>query len=408
MVATAKKRKAASPEEVIHAFGDDVDTHLWLRDDPIAFCKHVLAFEPHKGQSVLLRDDLTGQFTLIVGSRQTGKTFGMAAKVSYDLFAYPGIRIFVFNPSESQSDILFDYVRRFYKSSPYLSRYCNTRVKGKKLFVGSENESVLEVVKVGTDGSTARGRSVEGFGYVIGDETQGLVDAWTIAQACEAFASTNRKGGGIVYMSSPGDPVDGNFFYSTYKDWSEQQRIAKSEGRKSRHRVLTFKSSDNPLITPEFLEDQRRRYKSAGREWMYRREHESEWVTPEGAFFNPLDIRQCVESDLPAGGRLDTYVWAMDPGGRKSPAVVMIGRFNQSLSRVEVVSVRSFIFEEKYRPHDGNEAIGEYEELVDVCCDLRRKYPPAWFGVDPNCEKSMSERLANTFKFPISDVCVER
>ena len=404
--ATKKTKRAITPEEVIASFDSkELTVHEQLRNDPIAFCEKVLGFTPHKGQVELLKSDLTALYTLIVGTRQTGKTFGTAAKVAYDLFAKPGIRIFVYNPSADQSDVLMDYVRRFYKNSPYLKQYCNTKIRGTKFYVG-ENESLLEVVKVGIDGSTARSRSVEGNGYVISDETQGLFDGWTIAQATEPFALTNKNAGGLLYLSSPGDPDESNFFYSTYKDWSEQQKIAENEGRTPKHKVLTYKASDNPTISPEKLAEARRRYKAAGQEWRYLREYESQWVMAEGQFFSERDVKQCVSDNLPKGGRLDTYVWSMDPGGRKSPAVIMVGRFNQTLSRIEVIDVRSFIFENKYKPHDGNEAISEYEELVDVCVDLRRKYPPTWFGVDPNCEKSLTERLKNTFQFPIVNLCV--
>lgn len=404
-----KPKAKPTDEQVLAAIdGDELALHILLRDDPIVFCKHVLGFTPHTAQAELLRDDLTSQFTLVVGSRQTGKTYGISAKITHDLFAHPGIRIFIYNPSQAQSDVLFSYVHRFFQTSPYLKRFCKFRIKGSKLLVGDEgSESLLEVVRVGVDGKTARGRSVEGNGYVIGDETQGLIgDGWKTAQACEAIASTNERGGGIVYLSSPGDPDDRNFFFATYKDWSEQQQIAESEGRKPRHKVYTFRSSETDHISPDFLRDQHRRYKAAGREWIYLREHESAWVKAEGLFFHDADVRQCCVDDITEGGRLDSFVWSMDPGGRKSPAVIMVGRFKQSLSRIEVVTARSFIFAEKYKPNDGHEPINEYQELVDVCCDLRRRYPCAWFGVDPNCEKSMTERLKNTFHFPIKDICV--
>lgn len=386
----------------------ELAVHTRLRNDPVQFCKHAcLDFTPHRGQVELLRSDLHRQKTLVVAGRRLGKTYGMVHKVAYDLFRFPGIRIFIFNPSETQSDILFDRVVSLFRHSPYLSRFAPSKLTGKKLSVHAEpNQSVLQVLKVGIDASKVRGHGTD-FGYFIGDEILAHFDAWEITNVIEPMILEGKGGNaGLVYLSSPGEASEDNFFYATYKDWQEQERIALSENRRPRHRVITFTYEDVDHIDHNEVADQKRKYEKRGQLWFFEREYLGKFNRSEGHFFCAPDIRQCVNHSLPKGGRLDTYVWSMDPGGRRSPAVIQVARLNQSLSRLEVTAVRSFVFADVKKENDGHEVIDAYEELVNVCVDLRKSYSPVAFYVDPQCEKSLTERLRNTFQFPIVDTLI--
>ena len=369
----------------------------WLREDADAFCEYALDFKPHKQQRNIFHTDLHECESIVVGSRRGGKTFGVRKKVVWDLFRLPGIRIFIYNPSESQSNVLFDGVCRDYRTSPFLKKYVPHRLKGACLTVGSEpHESTLQILKVGLDAKSARGFGTDGCGYVIGDESNAHGTAgWTIADNVEPFISA---GGGLVYMSSAGESIESNFFYSTYKYYAE----AEAAGNK-RYRVFQFDLRDCEHLSQDIIESQRRKAEAQGRLWAWEREVLGVFNRSEGAYFDRFDIQACIERNLSGGGRLDTYVWSFDPGGRNSPAVVMIGRLNQAKNRIEVIDTRSFVFttNRRYKTHDGHEDINEFEDIIDACIHLRKQYPPLAFYYDPNCEASLSERLENQYAFPM-------
>lgn len=371
----------------------------YLREDADAFCTYALDFKPHKHQRDIFHTDLHECESIVVGSRRGGKTFGMRKKVAWDLFRLPGIKIYIYNPSETQSNVLFDGVCRDYRTSPFLKKYVPSKRKGSRLTVGEEpHESTLEILKVGLDAKTAKGKGTDGLGYTIGDESNAHgVAAWSIADALEPFI---MGGGGLVYMSSAGEAVESNFFYSQYLYYKQQQ----DNGNK-RYRVFQFDLRDCHHLDQSIIESQRQKAESQGRLWTWEREVLGVFNRSEGAYFDLHDIQACIEPHLSGGGRLDTYVWSMDPGGRNSPCVIMVGRLNQITNGIEVIDTRSFVFTDnrKYKANDndGHEQIGEYEDIVDACIHLRKKYPPVAFYFDPNCEASLSERLENQYAFPM-------
>jgi len=380
--------------------------HLLLRDDAQSFCKHALSgFEPHKGQLEVLKADLHKQKSLVVAGRRLGKSYSMARKCCFDLFRFQGFKILIINPSEEQSDIIFDDVCNLFEYSPYLSKYVKSKRKGNTLYVhDGPNKSIIKIVKVGMDASRARGKGTK-YGYTIFDEINAHFSPEKISDICEPFY-LDGENSGIVYMSSPSEASEDNFFYQTYLDYSEQEKIALDEGRNPRHRVYTYTAYDQNHIPQWKIEEARRKYEKQGRLWFFNREYLGQFNKAEGCYFSEKDIRQCIVPDLKKGGRLDSYIWAFDPGLRRSPSCLIISRFNQALSRLDVIDVRSFIHEDKYKPNDGHESIKEWQQIEDIWVDLRAKYPPKQCYVDPLCEKSLTERLRNTYKFPVVDVLI--
>lgn len=386
---------------------EQVEYHKVLIDDPLAFCDIACAgFKPNRGQERFIRADLHRQKSLIVAGRRFGKTYGLCRKVCWDLFRLPGCKIFLFCPSETQSTILFDDACQIYKHSPYLSRFVQSSHKGSTLYVHEgKYRSKLQLIKVGLDASKARGHGVGKCGYVIGDEILAHYDPRQVTSVIEPFILEAQGNGGLVYLSSPGEAMPGDFFYDRYVDWSAQEKAALEDGRTPRHRVYRITYEDVDHIDKQEIEDKRRECEREGRLWWWQREYLGEFTISSGQYFNGHHIQQCSNPVPPIenGGRLDTWVWSFDPGGRRSPAVLQIARYNQVLNRLEVVHVASFIFADKYQADCGHERIHEYADIDDAVIDLKSKYPPHTVYVDPQCEKSMTERWKNALRLNVID-----
>jgi len=102
---------------------------------------------------------------------------------------------------------------------------------------------------------------------------------------------------------------------------------------------------------------------------------------------------------LQSGGRGDVWIYSLDPGLDRSPSVLLVARFNQAISRLEIVDCRSLVrfTNDHVGDEDGHEKIGAYEEIIDLILDLRKSRPIHTLYVDPGTERNIGERLKNSF-----------
>lgn len=396
------------PTTVIDA--QDVAYHKVLIEDPLAFCEIACnGFKPNRGQERFIRADLHRCKSLIVAPRRAGKTYGLARKVCWDLFRAPGAKIYIFSPSETQSSILFDDVCLLYQTSPYLSRFVSSAEKGNALYVHrAPNQARLMLLKVGPDAAKVRGHGCGKWGYCIGDEILAAYNPRQLANVIEPFILESKGNGGLVYVSSPGEAMPGDFFFDRYMDWSAQEQAAIAAGREPRHRVFQIGLNDCDHIDRQEIEDQRRMAEKEGRLWWWEREYLGKFTISSGAYFNRSHVETCARPTPPIdqGDRLSVYIYSFDPGSRGSPAVLQIARYNQRLNRLEVVHVASFIMTDKYKADCGHERIEEYADITEAVTDLRDKFPPHTVYVDPLCEKSLTESWRNQLRLNVVDVTI--
>lgn len=392
-MATAVKDKRLQPEQILAAFDDsDKSWHFTLRNHAIEFCRHVAGCNPHRAQRKFLTADLESKRTLLPWARRFGKSWIVAVYLAWRLFSVPGYNAFVFAPSGEQSSVIFDYVVQIYETSDYLRRFTSFKRKGRTFSVGDADwRSSVELVRTGLVGDHARGRGVQdGKGLIVFDEVNSFIYPEDVTSAIKPYVS---PGGGIVYLGSPGEI--GSWYHQTYEDWKARQ----DEGS-DRHLVIECSWQDAPHIDAEFVAEERREATSKGRLWQFEREYEGKFTATEGAFFDADDIRSCQVGNLPTGGRGDVWVYSLDPGLDRSPSVLLVARFNQAISRLEIVDCRSLVrFSNQHVSDDeGHEKIGEYEELVDLILDVRRTRPIHTLYVDPGTERNIGERLKNTYQ----------
>ena len=376
---------------------DELAFHLLLRDDPISFARHACKFEPHSKQIEFLQSPLETCRTAIAWPRRFGKSKIVAAFLCWRLFAIQGYNAYIFAPSGDQSRVLFEYVQNTFETSPYLQRYATFSVKGNRLTVGGKEwGSYVELVKTGLVGENARGRGVQdGKGIIVFDEVNSFLYPNEVTEAIKPYVA---PGGGIVYLGSPGDA--GSWWHQTLTDW----RALQAEGSK-RHKVIDCSYEDVPHIEREFVEVERQEAIKKDRLWVFEREYEGKFTTPQGQFFDREDVEQChIQGEL-QGGKGDVWIYSLDPGLDRSPSVLLIARFNQILDRLEIVDCRSLVRHTNKHAtiDDGHEKIGEYEEIVDLILDLRKSRPIHAFYIDPGCEKNIGERLRNSFRVNVID-----
>ncbi len=399
-MATAKKTKKHTPEEIINSFdSEERSVHLELRNDPVLFAEKVCGILPHRKQREFLNLPVWQNYRLMLPwGRQFGKSLSTSILIAYCIFAFKNFRVFLFAPSGDQTKQIYDNVVSIYQTSPYLQRYCKIKIKGDKLEVGGPDwGSYVELVRVGLTGDLGRSRSSKGQGktIIVFDEFSQFIYP---EQILGSLTPIIAAGGGQILLSSPGDP--GSAMHRIYEDWTEQSKS------NDRYRVIDCDWTDTDHITEEWVEDQRRHHTAMGTLWIFEREILGRWVAPANTWFRHEDIQRCIENNIKRGTPKHTYVWGCDPGGRgrKSAFVIIISRLNQATSQLEVVDLRSFKFENhKYKTDkSGSEVVSEYDQIIEICCDLRHQYPPVWVGFD-NYERALAEQLEN-LQFPISIV----
>jgi len=401
----AKRRREATSAEIIATFDDDTRAFAaWMRDDPVAFCRHVVGKQPHKAQQDFLRSRIyENMHVMLPWGRQFGKSWITAVYIAWCLFAFSDFSVFIFSPSEGQSKQIFDYVADIYRKSDFLKRFLPVKELGNFIHVGGADwNSKLELVRIGHEGRLGKGRSSKGRGLIVFDE-------YALFLATEAIKANLTpiiaSGGGEIVLSSPGDPDSP--MHELYRIWSAFEK----EGNE-KYRVIPCRWQDTEHLTPDWVEGQRREAEAKGALWYFEREVLGRWVAPANTWFPHEDIKRCELTTRPDWRSGDTFVWAMDMGGRgRSACVIAVARFNQALGRLEVVDLRQFHFENHkyYRNDTGSEVLQGsdadcYEQIVEICCDMRRQYPPAWVGIDPNTERSLTGRLENVYQFPVSEI----
>ena len=243
----------------------DWDAVKKLRDEPVVFAEAALGFRPFGYQRRVLLD---GNKRLVAcWGRQTGKTSTIAVKAIHFAYTNPKSTSLIVSASLRQSMILFDRVLDFIFGSKVLpvsvARKTRTCVE---LSNGSR------IIALPCSGALLRGYTAD---LVVMDEAAFMPEEVITQVIFPMLATTN---GSAILLSTPWGKE--NIFYRAFMDPS--------------YSVYKVRSDECPLISREFLEEQRRNMT----EMAYRREYEAEFVEAATSYFTQDLIRSCLDPAL--------------------------------------------------------------------------------------------------------------
>jgi len=228
----------------------------------VDYAEKVLGVKPFPYQVKLLED--SGKRIVACMGRQSGKTTTIAMKAIHFADTNPNVTVLITSPSLRQSMIMFDRIAGFVYSA---ARLRNKIVRATRTLIHFENGS--RVIAFPCSLNLLRGYSAQ---MVICDEAAFMPEE-VITQVIFPMLSTTD--GYAIFLSTPWGK--GHFFYRAFVNPSY-----------SVHRV---KSSECPLIKPEFLEEMRQNMTHEA----YLMEYEAEFVEAVNSFFSQALIRGCVE-----------------------------------------------------------------------------------------------------------------
>lgn len=278
-------------ETVLKDAGNVVNAYR-LKEDPVAFSIEVLNFKPFEYQSRLLKDR-SKRIVACMG-RQTGKSTTIAAKAIHYAATNKGKTILIVSATLRQSMLMFDKIINFVELSS-LSNAVKYRSRTKVVFT---NGSKIIALPCGNDGNTLRGFSAD---VVILDEAA-FMPEHVITSVVMPMISTTQ--GRVWMLSTPWERK--HVFYKAFNDerWSKYH----------------LPSSANPLITDDFLQEQK---KLIGED-MFSIEYLAQFIDDSNSYFPMSLIRQCVnEHEYDLDGELFA---GYDPGGKQSYAAFVIVR----------------------------------------------------------------------------------
>jgi phage FluMu gp28-like protein len=243
-------------------------------DDPIQFCVEVLEFTPTDYQARFLQD--MGQFIALRWSRQSGKTFTVAALILWLALRQANALILVVAPSFRQSKAVIRKIAAFVpKLNP---KWIHGKVGRTK--IDFANGSRVEALPANPD--TIRGPTAH---MIYCDEMNFIRDDEDVYDAILFTLGTTN--GRFIATSTPWN-TDSMFyricFDPAFSDFS-------------RHHVTWQDALEpNGPLKKGILEKIRRQL--ASDPWRWTREMEADFAEDQGAFLPSKLIARCVDGEL--------------------------------------------------------------------------------------------------------------
>jgi phage FluMu gp28-like protein len=249
---------------------------------PVDYAEKVLGVKPFPYQAELLLDE-NKRIVACMG-RQTGKTTTIAMKAIYFADTNPNVTVLITSPSLRQSMIMFDRIATFVYSTPRLR---NKIVRATRTLIHFENGS--RIIALPCSENLLRGYTAQ---MVICDEASFMPEE-VITQVIFPMLSTTD--GYAIFLSTPWGKD--HFFYRAFVNPA--------------YSVHKVKSSECPLIKPEFLEEMKANMTREA----YLMEYEAEFIEALNSYFQQDLIRKCVELAQKLGVELYGSLEAAFPTG---------------------------------------------------------------------------------------------
>ena len=232
--------------------------------DPARFMAEA-GYSPDPWQTTFLRSGSAR--TLLLSSRQLGKSTVTGALASHAAIYMPGSLVLLLAPSQQQSRELFRKVCAFHREAADSDPEAESAQR-------IELPNGSRIVSLSGNPTTVRGFS--GPRLVILDEA-----AWIEDELFHAVTPMLAAGGRLIAMTTPNGRR--GWFYEAW---------AGEDGAWERTRVTALES---PRITPEFLALER----ASKPEWRYRQEYLCEFVDTDEQLFPTEMIERALSPEVP-------------------------------------------------------------------------------------------------------------
>lgn len=275
-----------------------------LASSPTKFCQTLLDFHPFPYQMKML--EAPSKKIVVCAARRVGKSITMANKALWFAICHPKTSTLIVASTQRQSMLMFDKLLDMVYGSGHLQ---GSVVRKTRTLITFTNGSRIVALPCGRDGKTLRGEHAD---LIIVDEAAFVPEDVILSVMMPMLATTN---GTVIMMSTPYDRS--HFFFTAFNSPSW-----------SRYR---FKTEDNPLVSKEWLEQQ----KEMLGEKRFKQEYLAEFVDDEDTYFPMSLLRKCVHScvgseckfcasnagsEIPTGELYAGY----DPGGLTDPAALVV------------------------------------------------------------------------------------
>lgn len=285
---------------------EDLDRALRLiATSPSKFASAVLDFHPFPYQMKMLED--LSKKIVVCAARRVGKSYVTAVKALWFAFTHPNTSTLIVASTQRQSMLLFDKLLNFIESKELLGDSVQRKTRTILEFT---NGSRIVALPCGRNGKTLRGETAH---LVIIDEAAFVPEDVILSVMMPMLATTE---GALILLSTPYDRD--HFFYR-----------ATNLASFSKYK---FKTSDNPMVNQEYLDQQ---LEMLG-EKRFRQEYLAEFVDDERTFFPMNLLRPCFHTcenfsfcafcsansgkNSPSGELYAGY----DPGGMSDPAALVV------------------------------------------------------------------------------------
>ena len=239
------------------------------------FAEKILKMKPFPYQKALLEDS-SKRLVACMG-RQSGKTTTIAMRAINFAFINSGVTVLITAPSLRQSMIMFDRISMFIFSTALLK---NKVIRSTRTIIQLDNRS--QIIALPCSEYFLRGYTAH---MIICDEASFMPEELITNVLFPMISTTD---GYAIFLSTPWGKD--HFFYRAFMDPNY-----------SVHRV---KSSECPLIKPEFLEEMQRNMT----EQAFRMEYMAEFVEALNSYFPQDLIRGCVDPTLEFILSLETQI----------------------------------------------------------------------------------------------------
>lgn len=132
----------------------------FYRENPIEACRDLLKVDPVWFQRIQLRELWTKPYCCMKWGRGSAKTSTNSIYVVLRAMLYPGLKIGIIAPSFRQTGYLFDEIEILYSKSPFFRAAVRGHIRRttESCIAKFHNESSIEGLPIGNDGSKIRGR----------------------------------------------------------------------------------------------------------------------------------------------------------------------------------------------------------------------------------------------------------
>src|SRR5713101_816829 len=303
-------------------------THREIPTDPVEFCKTLLGFQPTPYQERFLRD--TGQFIALRWSRQSGKSYIVAARMTWQAVTNNGIHIAIVAPSYRQSRFV---LRKVIAMTRLLPRELISIIEKTRLVF--KNGSTIEAYP--NNPLTIRGPTLH---LVYCDEMNYIRDDAELYDAILFTLGTTN--GSFIASSTPGS--SDSLFYKIC--------LADEYADFSRHKVSWREAVEpNGPLKASILEKVRKQLET--NPWRWTREMEAEFAEDEETFFPLALITQCIDGDFdytPFESKItDHFIYiGVDFGKHRDHSVVAAIEYDNESRKARLIHVRKFALETEY------------------------------------------------------------